>query len=86
MIERIGDIVEIGNAQNVIIALRGIITIVDTGEQKFEPGSLSGRIEPCTAIIIEGGQQINISREEGTFVRGCLKDYAREQAAQRTLR
>jgi hypothetical protein len=68
-----------------VIALRGIISIVDTHEEKPAEGGFL-RLEPCTAIVIEGGRQINVSREDGTFIRRCFKDYAREQAAQKALR
>lgn len=83
MIERIGDVVEIGDA---VIALRGIVAVIDTAEQKMDPGGLFARYEQCTAIVIEGGQQINISREDGAAVRRYLKLYATEQAAQRLVR
>lgn len=85
MAERIGDIVEIETENRPVIALRGIIAITDTGEHKPEPRGFMS-IQPCTAIIIEGGKQINVSREDGDFIRRCFKDYAREQAAQKALR
>lgn len=86
MTERIGDIVVIEADNKPVIALRGIISIVDTAEEKPTRGSLFFHHEPCTAITVEGGRYINVSPEDGDFIRRCLKDYAREQAAQKTLR
>jgi hypothetical protein len=92
MIERIGDVVEIGSTiaplGNTIIALRGIITIVDGTKEKIEPEGMSARYEPCTTIVIEGGQRIYVTQEDGAFVRRYLKDYEyeRERAARKALR
>lgn len=90
MIERIGDIVEIGGETiapggSTVIALHGIIAIVDSTAEKPGQSGLFAQFEPCTAIVIEGGQQINVSREDGAAIRRHLKDYAREQAAQRSF-
>jgi hypothetical protein len=78
MSKRIGDVVELG--ETTMIALRGILTVLDTTELKPEWNGLAARSEPCTTIILEGGHKIKVTREDGALVRRYLTDYAREMA------
>jgi hypothetical protein len=87
MTERIGDIIVLDGDSKAVIALRGIISIDESAEEKPATDG-RGFMLPvaCTAITVEGGRRINVSPADGAFIRRCLKDWVREQAAQKVPR
>lgn len=77
MVTRSGHVIELNDG--AAVSLRGIIAIVDSAEMKYGRDATWGRHEPCTTIIMEGGHQINVTREVGTLARQAWKDFAQRQ-------